>query len=155
MYKNETMEKIMPAAFGEHLYAILRSVDPSPVTDKTDHLLARSAGRMLEETVEAALECGLSVEKIWQHVADAIHNECIKADRYPSEIKAGRGTHHALIAELADGYLTHDFTRYIAGISPEEIDTAAKAKVMKLEAARNAGTLNVIDGLMYTKRSSK
>ena len=152
--RTKPWKKIMSTAFGERLYAILRTADSSPATEKTDHLLARSAGRMLEETVEAAMECGLPVEKIWQHVADAIHNECVKAGRYPSEIKAGRGERTAVVAELADSALTHDFTRYVAGISPEEVKAAAETKITKLMNAGRAGTLNVIDGLMYTKRSA-
>jgi hypothetical protein len=145
---------VMKPAFAERLYAVLRSVDPSSATDKSDRLLARSAGRMLEEDVELALECGLPVEKIWQHVGDAIHNECLKAGRFPSEIKPGRRDRAALVAELADSALVHDYIRHIADISPEEIEAAATAKVAKMETARDAGTINVIDGLMYTKRAA-
>lgn len=108
---------------------------------------------MLEENVELAMECGLAPATIWQHVGDAIHNECVKAGRFPSEMRSARGDRSALVAELADNALINDYIRLIAGISREEIEAAAAAKVEKMEAARNAGTLNVIDGLMYTKRA--
>lgn len=144
----------MKATFAERLYALLRSVDPSPATEMNDRLLARSAGRMLEENVELAMECGLAPAAIWRHVGDAIHNECIKAGRFPSELRSERGDRSALVAELADNALINDYVRLIAGISQEEIEVAAAAKVEKMEAARNAGTLNVIDGLMYTKRAA-
>ncbi len=144
----------MFSALSERLYAVLRSVDPSPATEMTDYLLARSSGRLVEETVETVLACGLPVEKIWQHVADAVHNEAVKAGRYPSEIRPARASRAEIVAELADARLVHDYVRHIAGIAPEEVEAAARAKVEKMEAARDAGTLTVIDGLMYTKRAA-
>lgn len=144
----------MNPSFAARLYSLLRSVDSSPATEPGDRLLARSAGRMMEETVEAALECGLSVAEIWQHVADAIHNECVKRGCYPSELPTRRGEHAEVVGELADMGLIHDYVRHLAGVTQGEVEEAAEAKVLKMERARAAGTLNVINGLLYTKRAA-
>ena len=137
----------------ERLYDVLRSVDQSEATEIGDRLLSRSAGRLLEETVELVLACGLPVEKIFLHVMDAIHNESLKAGRFPSEIRDRRADHAEVVGEFADVDLIHDYLRHIARVTPEEMQAAALAKVDKMEAARDAGTLTVIDGLMYTKRA--
>lgn len=66
---------------------------------------AAVAGRLIEEAVELALAAGLPAGQIMVHVADALHNESLKAGRdkkktvFPSELTGSTGD---LAEECAD-----------------------------------------------------
>ncbi|MGY3581904.1 NTP pyrophosphatase (non-canonical NTP hydrolase) [Bradyrhizobium sp. USDA 4341] len=138
---------------GKDLHDVLRAADSGPSTVISDHLLARTGGRLLEEAVETALDCGLSASGVLTHVMDAIHNECRKRASYPSAIDGARADQDSLTGELGDMAALVQYIRHIADISPEALDAAAEAKLEKLRAKLASGELYVSDGLMYTYRA--
>lgn len=144
----------MRPEIGRDLYEVLRAADPGPSTDISDRLLARSGGRLLEEAVETALDCGLSAAEVQAHVMDAIHNEARKRACYPSAIAGARADQDAITGELGDMAGIIQYIRHIAGITPEDVDAAAEAKLAKLRARLASGELYVIDGLMYSYKSA-
>ena len=143
----------MRSDLGKDLYDVLRAADPGPSTEIGDHLLARSGGRLLEEAVETALDCGLSAAEVQSHVMDALYNEARKRACYPSAIKGARADQAAVTGELGDMVAIVQYIRHIAGISPEDVNAAAEAKLAKLRAKLASGELYVIDGLMYSYKS--
>ena len=141
----------MRPEIGQDLLDIIRTADPS--IEINDHLFARTGGRILEEAVELAIDCGQSAEGVYKHVSDAVFNECRKRSCFPSELHGKRGDRASMIGELADNQLLIEYTRNLAGITQEEIDAAAEAKVAKLRAKLESGELYVVDGLMYTQKA--
>jgi NTP pyrophosphatase (non-canonical NTP hydrolase) len=144
----------MRSDIGKDFHDVLREADPGPSTAISDHLLSRTGGRLLEEAVEAALDCGLPVSAVLTHVMDAIHNECRKRVCYPSAIAGTRADQASLAGELGDLAALVQYIRYIASIPPEAVDAAAEAKLEKLRAKLASGELYVRDGLMYTFTAS-
>lgn len=84
------------------------------------------AGRLLEETVELALAAGLTADRILAHVADALHNQALKASVveartvFPSQLVANPAE---LAEECADVGLVLKDLCHVASVdlSQEEI----------------------------------
>lgn len=139
---------------GEEILGIVRTLDPS-LTTVTDHMVARAAGRFLEEAVELALALGLHPKAAMGHVADAIHNECRKRGCFPSEYPPGAEERSEMVAELADIDILTAYLAELIGASPEEVDRAADAKMAKFRTSLMTGNLKIIDGLIYRKDTGR
>lgn len=83
---------------------------------------ASVAGRLIEEVVELGLAAGLRSADILAHVADALHNQALKASAlvgktvFPSECKADR---RELPEECADVGLVLKDLCYVSDVSLE------------------------------------
>lgn len=94
---------------------------------------AAVAGRLLEETVELGLAAGLGASEIMGHVADALHNQALKASQkaaktvFPSQLVADR---NELAEECADVSLVLKDLCWVASVnlSDEEIRKFDKFK---------------------------
>lgn len=141
---------------GAELFRLVRSVDPSNVDLKYDkRFIARSAGRLLEETVELALACGLPSCEVFSHVADALHSEALKAGVYPSrlDVKSNDYQTAAIREELVDVQLLHEYLEFLTGATVTESDK--REKILKLASLVRDGKMKIIDGLMYRKVSGR
>lgn len=156
-------ESNAPATLGARAYAIVRELDgPANTVDpRSEHFVARSAGRFIEEATELALAYGLKPGEILAHVADALHNEAKKANIYPSELAAGRAIGRkpsnleSKINELGDVYLILDYLACIAGIHPSWVKQSGTDKVALMERWAKDGQAHIVDGLFYRKTAGR
>jgi hypothetical protein len=114
------------------------------------------AYRLLEETVELAIECGLGTGSIHAAVNDAITNEATKLNVLPSELVDQEPDYRpsplALAGELADVKLLAGWCGRVGNVNPNAILNAAYEKIVRLEEAARAGELFVsADGRFYRR----
>lgn len=111
---------------------------------------AAIAGRLIEEVIELALASGMPPGKIFEHVADSLHNQALKAsDTYtifPSQLPSV-ATHGEQAEEAADvSIILKDFC-HVAGIDLGAHET------LKWEKFKTK-TFRVVDsGVVYTVKS--
>lgn len=90
---------------------------------------AAVAGRLLEEVVELGLAAGLSAADVMGHVADALHNQALKASSegktiFPTQLTSERSE---LPEECADVQIVLKDLSYVAGVDLK-FEEAAKWK---------------------------
>lgn len=109
---------------------------------------AAVAGRLLEETVELCLATGLTAGQAMAHVADALHNQALKASVtagrtvFPSQMQADRSE---VAEECADVSLMLKDLCYVAQVdlADEEARKHAKFVVNTFRVSDN-GTLYAV-----------
>ena len=138
---------------GSRLFNVIAQIDkPKPLTIDT-HFKAMTAARLLEEAVELALAHSLPAREIIAHVVDAVHNECKKANCYPSDLNATGCMRSDAVTELADVQMCLQYLGLLSNISQAEIDAAAEEKIRKLEKALANGELKIVDCRIYRKEA--
>ena len=112
------------------------------------------AGRLLEETVELALDAGLTAGEIMAHIADALHNQALKASAaagktvFPSQVS---GKSKGLGQECADVSLVLKDLCHVAKVDlPAE--ERAKFEVFKTKVfwVSPQGTVYAVKGHIQT-----
>jgi NTP pyrophosphatase (non-canonical NTP hydrolase) len=109
---------------------------------------AAVAGRLIEEVVELALSSGLSAQSIMVHVADALHNQSLKATEsecrtvFPSQLK---GDVSELGEECADvGIVLKDLC-HVAGVDLESAEREKWGKfIQKKFRVSPSGTIYAV-----------
>lgn len=103
----------------------------------------RVARRALEECVELCLACGASASEIMGSVADALHNEALKASVsrenesvtvFPSQLRPLQSGSEYVTQEIADVHLVLADLMYLASISEQALAIAERAKFNRLSS---------------------
>lgn len=112
--------------------------------------VAAVSGRLLEESVELALACGMNAGAIFGHVADALHNQALKASRlasktiFPAQLVANSEMKE-IADEGADVGLILDDLAHVAGFDLEAAKAAKWAAfTQKTFRVSDAGTIYAV-----------
>jgi hypothetical protein len=136
----------------------VRAADPTIRVDA--RLIARTAGRLVEEVTELCLECGLPGALVMQHVVDALHNEAVKVNQFPSQLGRPKTTDpflnkQGITVEIGDVAICLDTLRYMAEIDEGDLKLQIVDKLLDLNASVVRGDHVMIDGLMYKKNRAE
>lgn len=140
---------------GEYQWETIRTVDQKVDGLLVGHLIKRACQRGMEEYVELMLEAGLSTGEILTTVTDAIHNECRKTRKYPSDLTSDVVKIGSLAGEIVDVLICVDYIRHIAGIFQESIRAMRDKKLVILRRRAEEGECVMVDGNVYKSSAGR